>query len=153
MTIGAAGAQDGGPDDYRTQENQNNGIEGQSMKHFVLLAGSLALGIAGTAAARPGNGHGHGSGYGNGYGNGGCPPGLAKKENGCMPPGQARKLGSGQRWIEGYGNVYSYRRIPYDIRRRYRLSARYRYYYEGGTIYVVDPRTMLIAQVISALLR
>jgi len=23
----------------------------------------------------------------------GCPPGLAKKNNGCMPPGQARKLG------------------------------------------------------------
>ena len=119
------------------------------MKRLVLLAASLALGIAGTAASRPGGGHGHG----NGYGNGGCPPGLAKKENGCMPPGQARKLGNGEPWVEGYGNVYSYRRIPYDLRRRYRLSPRYRYYYEGGTIYVVDPRTMLIAQVISALLR
>ncbi|HWI80748.1 DUF1236 domain-containing protein [Ramlibacter sp.] len=25
-----------------------------------------------------------------------CPPGLAKKNNGCMPPGQARKLAVGQ---------------------------------------------------------
>ena len=25
-----------------------------------------------------------------------CPPGLAKKNNGCMPPGQARKWGVGQ---------------------------------------------------------
>jgi len=25
-----------------------------------------------------------------------CPPGLAKKNNGCMPPGQARKLSVGQ---------------------------------------------------------
>ena len=25
------------------------------------------------------------------YGSGRCPPGLAKKNNGCMPPGQARK--------------------------------------------------------------
>jgi Ni/Co efflux regulator RcnB len=27
---------------------------------------------------------------------GNCPPGLAKKNNGCMPPGQARKWGVGQ---------------------------------------------------------
>lgn len=119
------------------------------MKLLVLIAGTFALAIAGTAASKPGGGHGHG----NGYGNGGCPPGLAKKENGCMPPGQARKLGSGERWVQGYGTSYSYRQIPYDVRRRYRLSTRYRYYYEGGTIYVVDPRTMLIAQVISALMR
>ncbi|MHB8951131.1 MAG: RcnB family protein, partial [Rhodoferax sp.] len=25
-----------------------------------------------------------------------CPPGLAKKNNGCMPPGQARKWAVGQ---------------------------------------------------------
>jgi Ni/Co efflux regulator RcnB len=31
------------------------------------------------------------------YGNArNCPPGLAKKNNGCMPPGQARKLAVGQ---------------------------------------------------------
>ncbi len=28
---------------------------------------------------------------------GGCPPGLAKKNNGCMPPGQAKKWQIGQR--------------------------------------------------------
>ena len=27
-----------------------------------------------------------------GWGIGGCPPGLDKKDNGCMPPGQAKKL-------------------------------------------------------------
>src|SRR4029079_13878524 len=26
------------------------------------------------------------------YGRGHCPPGLAKKHNGCMPPGQAKKI-------------------------------------------------------------
>jgi len=26
------------------------------------------------------------------HGRGGCPPGLAKKNNGCLPPGQAKKL-------------------------------------------------------------
>ena len=120
------------------------------MRTLLLLAGAIALGVAGAAGAKPGNGHGQGQDNRNG---GGCPPGLAKKNNGCMPPGQARKLGNGDRWVGGYGSAYSYQRIPYDLRRRYRLSSRYRYYYSGGTIYVVDPRTMLIAQVISALLR
>lgn len=33
------------------------------------------------------------------YGRGSCPPGLAKKNNGCMPPGQANKLYAvGQPW-------------------------------------------------------
>ncbi len=39
------------------------------------------------------------------------------------------------------------------MRRRYDLNSRYRYYYNNGYHYAVDPRTMLIQQVISALLR
>ena len=128
---------------------------GGMMKHLLLLAGALALGIAGPAAAKPGNGHGRGHGYDNsyGYGAGGCPPGLAKKHNGCMPPGQAKKLSRGQRWQSGYGSRYAYRQIPYDLRQRYDLNPYDRYYYDNGYIYAVDPRTMLIQQVISALLR
>ena len=34
--------------------------------------------------------------YGEEYRVGRCPPGLAKKNNGCMPPGQARKWNMGQ---------------------------------------------------------
>ena len=126
-------------------------------KAAFILAGAAALALTTPALGKPGNGHGNGNGhgYGNphgeGYGNGGCPPGLRNK--GCMPPGQARKLARGERWQSGYGTVYTYGRIPYDLRRRYALSSRYRYYYSDGQIYVVDPRTMLIAQVISALLR
>jgi hypothetical protein len=131
-----------------------------------MLAGAAALALAGPASAKPGNGHGNGNGYGHGHGHGhgydndrgigyggGCPPGLAKKHNGCMPPGQAKKLYRGERWRNGYGNYYTYGRIPYEVRRRYRLSSRYRYYYNDGYLYAVDPRTMLIQQVISALLR
>jgi hypothetical protein len=69
-----------------------------------------------------------------------------------MPPGQAKKLNRGERYESGYGTLYTYQRIPYDVRRHYRLNAHYHYYYDNGTIYVVDPRTMLVAQVISALL-
>lgn len=34
--------------------------------------------------------------YGKQYKAGRCPPGLAKKNNGCMPPGQAKKWAMGQ---------------------------------------------------------
>jgi hypothetical protein len=142
------------------------------MRHLVLLAGAVALGFAGPALAKPGHGHGkgdkHAYGYDKhgkehskhakgtvyGYGAGGCPPGLAKKNNGCMPPGQARKLyRTGQRFPRGYGNTWSYNQIPYDLRRQYDLDRNNRYYYGDGYIYGVDPRTRVVESVVSALLR
>lgn len=33
--------------------------------------------------------------FGDGYGQRDCPPGLAKKNNGCVPPGQAKKYARG----------------------------------------------------------
>lgn len=39
--------------------------------------------------------------YGDQYRAGHCPPGLAKKNNGCMPPGQAKKWRVGQRLPAG----------------------------------------------------
>jgi len=130
------------------------------MKQMILLAGAAALGFAAPALAKPGNGngngHGHNQGYDQpyGYGAGGCPPGLAKKHNGCMPPGQARKLyRSGQRFPRNYGNLWSYNQIPYDLRQRYNFDRNDRYYYGDGYVYRVDPKTMLVEQVVSALLR
>lgn len=127
------------------------------MKYVLLIAGAASLGIGVPANADPGHGHGRGQrqefGDGDGYDYGRCPPGLAKKHNGCMPPGQARRLARGERWQRDYGSSYSYRRIPYDVRRRYDLNSRYRYYYDNGYLYAVDPRTMLVQQVINALLR
>ena len=129
------------------------------MKQLFLIAGATALGFAGPALAKPGNGHGYGHGNPHGYdyngpkgyGVGGCPPGLRNK--GCMPPGQAKKLLRGDRWRNGYGSRYAYREIPYDLRQRYDLDASDRYYYSNGYLYRVDPRTLVIEQVISALLR
>jgi hypothetical protein len=124
------------------------------MKHLLLIAGAAALGIASPALAKHGVGHGRGHGHhAYAYGMGGCPPGLAKKHNGCMPPGQAKKLARGQRWQNVYGSRYAYREIPYDLRQRYDLAPRYNYYDGNGYLYQVDPRTLLVQQVISALLR
>jgi hypothetical protein len=134
------------------------------MRQILLLAGAAALGLAGPALAKPGNGngngngngHGHGHSYDNayGYGAGGCPHGLAKKNNGCLPPGQAKKrFNVGQRYATNYGSRYGYGQIPNRLRSQYNLDPRDRYYYNNGYLYQVDPRTQLVQQVISALLR
>jgi len=134
------------------------------MKQALLIGGATLLAIATPAAAKPGNGHGqgqnhaygyddHGKGQLYGYGLGGCPPGLAKKGNGCRPPGQAKKLYNvGQHFPTGYGYAWNYNQIPYDLRTRYGLQPNGNYYYGDGYLYRVDPRTMLVQQAISALL-
>ena len=130
------------------------------MKQLMMLAGAATLLVAAPALARPGNGNGNGPGMGRGhghdyaygergpvgYGVGGCPPGLRNK--GCMPPGQARKLYRGQRYPFGYGSLYAYRSIPFDLRRRYGLSPSGRYYSHNGYLYRVNRRTMLVEQVL-----
>jgi hypothetical protein len=127
------------------------------MKLGILFAGAAAFAFAGPALAKPGNGHGHGQGQGHGkmygYGVAGCPPGRAKKAIPCVPPGQAKKMyGVGQRLPAGMFSPYSYNRIPSDLRTQYRLQPYGSYYYGDGYLYRVDPRTMLVQQVIGALL-
>ena len=135
------------------------------MTKIALLMGAAALAFSGAAIAKPDNGHGkHGkagakSGHsGSGLwaldARGSCPPGLAKKENGCLPPGQAKKLYNvGQRYDRNLGNLWNYNQIPYELRNRYAFDQDDRYYYNQGYLYRVDPTTMLVQQVISALLR
>jgi hypothetical protein len=128
------------------------------MKQIFLLAGVAALASAAPALADPGKSKGKGNPHAShgvvGYGAGGCPPGLAKKNNGCLPPGQAKKLYNvGQRWPGNYGYAWNYNQIPDDLRTQYNFDPRYRYYYGDGYVYRVDPATMLISQVVSAILR
>jgi hypothetical protein len=147
------------------------------MKQLLLLAGAVALGFAGPAIAKPGHGHGHGGKghaaaakhgkssrgvilsdrYGRLYAlnaRGSCPPGLAKRGNGCLPPGQAKKMYNvGQRYNRNFGNPWSYNQIPDYLRSQYTFDPNDRYYYGNGYLYQVDPRTLLVQQVVSALLR
>ena len=85
------------------------------LKAIVLVMG-LGLCAAPALAEKPewaGKGKGHGKGHNKHFDDqrrghvlgyydaefrkGHCPPGLAKKNNGCMPPGQAKKWRVGQR--------------------------------------------------------
>jgi hypothetical protein len=127
------------------------------MKQLFILAGVAALAATSPAAAKPNNGHGHGnnniSHQNYGYGQGNCPHGLAKKDNGCMPPGQYKKLYSqGQRVRSAFGQRYAYNQLPYSVRSQYDLDRSDRYYYDQGYLYQVDPRTMVVERVIQTIL-
>ena len=71
-----------------------------------------------------------------------------------LPPGQAKKLYNvGQRYNRNFGNAWSYNQIPDQLRSQYQFDQSDRYYYNNGYLYQVDPKSMLIQQVISTLLR
>lgn len=80
----------------------------------------------------------------------GCPPGLAKKHNGCLPPGQAKKrLALGSRiersWFDGSS-------LPRAYRGFYADNDAYSYRYDdNGYIYRVDNRSSLISGIIPLL--
>ena len=69
----------------------------------------------------------------------GCPPGLAAKNNGCLPPGQAKKL---------VGNLlpaaYSHSMLSGPYANWYQDNDRYLYRQSGDSIYRVDRGTSLI---------
>jgi len=145
------------------------------MRKLAMIAATAAMAIAMPALAKPGQGKGQGptvhgkgksaahgphSGHtvvkarsGQRYGANGCPPGLAKKGNGCLPPGQARKLFNvGQRIPTGYGYYTPYTQIPVAYRDQYGLTDNYRYIYRDQSVYVVDPATSLVTRIIDLVL-
>lgn len=80
----------------------------------------------------------------------GCPPGLAKKNNGCLPPGQAKKIfARGDRiqpaWFSGYD-------VPARYRSFYADTPEYYYRYDDdGYIYRVSSGDNLISSIIPLL--
>lgn len=149
------------------------------MKKFLILAAAATATLAASPALADKGGNGHGNkhagqsrefgdrhdgdrrwsdgdrrgdiryGYRSSYRN--CPPGLAKKHNGCLPPGQAWRRG--YRVPNGYGSYTAYDQIPYEYRNRYDLDPENRYIYRDNTIYQVDPRTQIIQQILGGLVR
>jgi Spy/CpxP family protein refolding chaperone len=123
------------------------------MRKLIVLAGAVALASATGVAAQPGNGKGKGQGQAK---HAPMKHGGAKhtaKVNG-MAPGQAKKLYNvGQRYNRNSGNLWSYSQIPDALRSQYSLDQSDRYYYNSGNLYQVDPKSMLVERVISAVLR
>jgi hypothetical protein len=68
-----------------------------------------------------------------------CPPGLAKKNDGCLPPGQARKM-IGTIIPAAYASGY----LPAALRDLYRDDDDHFYRYGDGYLYQVDRRSNLV---------
>lgn len=86
--------------------------------------------------------------YGNEFRAGRCPPGLAKKNNGCMPPGQAKKYVVGQRLPS---NVIYYQ-VPQTV--IYQLGAApsgYRYVRVASDILLLAVGTGMVVDAIQNL--
>ena len=78
-----------------------------------------------------------------------CPPGLAKKGNGCMPPGQVQDLVIGQPIPS---NVKVYQVAQPVIKNLPPAPAGYRYERIGGDIVLVQQQNNIIVDVIKILL-
>jgi len=79
-----------------------------------------------------------------------CPPGLAKKGNGCMPPGQAKK------WARGRPLPHDI--VVYDLPRdlRYRLPpppSGHRYVQIGADILMIAIGTSMVVDAIEDIVR
>jgi Ni/Co efflux regulator RcnB len=79
-----------------------------------------------------------------------CPPGLAKKGNGCMPPGQARKWRRG----EPLPRDVVYQPVPRDLEVRIGPPPRgYRYVDVAGDILMIAVGTAVVVDAIQDLNR
>ena len=85
------------------------------------------------------------------HGKGHCPPGLAKKNNGCLPPGQAKK-----RYVIGqplpHGIVVA--EVPVELSVKIgRAPAGYRYGILDGDLVKLAVGTMLVVDAIDGMVR
>jgi hypothetical protein len=85
------------------------------------------------------------------HGRGNCPPGLAKKDNGCLPPGQAKK-----RYAVGHPLDRSIiiQQVPVALRTRLGPApAGYRYGVVDGDVLKLVVGTLLVIDAIEGLAR
>jgi hypothetical protein len=84
------------------------------------------------------------------YSGAGCPPGLARKGNGCLPPGQAKKaFRVGERVLPG---LYSEYNLPERYSAFYQDTQDHYYRYDDdGYIYRVDTGTDLVSALVPLL--
>ncbi|MGQ5522200.1 RcnB family protein [Chitinimonas sp. PSY-7] len=88
--------------------------------------------------------------YGKQASRGKCPPGLAKKNNGCMPPGQAKKWSRGRPLPPDV----RYYELPGDLLRRLPPPPpRHRYVQIAGDILLIAIGTSMVIDAVEDILR
>lgn len=131
-----------------------------TLRTVAIAATALALALPGAALA---NGHGH-QGHANHADKAqaapvktakkarasvrakACPPGLAKKNPGCLPPGQWRK---GDRLPDSWVSQYvRYHDLPDYYRDHHPFNQNYRYLFRDNRVIVVNAATLVIVNII-----
>jgi hypothetical protein len=79
----------------------------------------------------------------------GCPPGLWKKDNGCLPPGQAKKLLGAP--IATAARIAALNSLPIGLRGFYPDTNDYYYRYGDGYLYRVDRTSSLVSSILPLL--
>ena len=116
-------------------------------RHTHILAATLALALpVMSTAAEPGFPRAAGHGIVP-VSAAGCPPGLAKKNPPCVPPGQARQMYRDYRVGDRLPDGFILIRTP----SRYGLDPRRTYYERGGYVVQVDRETMQILNLVGAI--
>lgn len=87
--------------------------------------------------------------YGETARSGRCPPGLAKKNNGCMPPGQAKKWSRGQR----LPSDLTYHALPAELIARLHPPAGAQYVRVAADILLIAAGTGLVLDAVEDLMR
>lgn len=88
--------------------------------------------------------------YGQEADRGRCPPGLAKKNNGCQPPGQARKWQRGRALPSDIG----YHDLPREILRRLPPPPpQHRYVQVAGDILMIAVGSRMVVDAVEDILR
>ena len=141
------------------------------LRTFIVAVMAAGLAVS-SASADPGKGKGKGKSKNKGretvvvftdndrqavrtywvdtYGRGNCPPGLAKKHNGCLPPGQAKK-----RYVVGQrlpARVVVERLPPVLVTRLGPAPRGYEYVMVDGDVLRLALGTRLVADAIQAII-
>ncbi len=86
--------------------------------------------------------------FGSEFKRGNCPPGLAKKHNGCLPPGQAKKWALGKKLP---GDVVFYD-LPRELLKKLGVIPRgHKYVRVGSDVLLMDTATRVIVDAIENL--
>lgn len=80
----------------------------------------------------------------------GCPPGLAKQNSACLPPGQARKQAQGAGGFRVGDRIDSDYVVVTQVY-RYGLDPRGTYWRVGNRVFQVDPDTGAILAIVGGL--
>lgn len=79
-----------------------------------------------------------------------CPPGLAKKNNGCLPPGQAKKWAAGK----PLPSDLKYSRLPADLLKRLPPPpAQHEYVRIAGDVLLIAMGTRMVIDAVEDILR